>query len=250
MLAVSLRACPGPLLRCGRQIGDPVRARLGCLVAMVALAALALVAAPAAGAHLTERHICDAHRCTTIAASRNIRVFEATRDCVRGRCKREEPEYRVEFAAWLPTGKVTELAPKTEERGLEAYVSEAKIAGPYAAFRISGLVQGKYDEPELPEKVERIDVETGRRTFTPTVNVSYGGGPRRLYFAVTSDGTVAWAFAETFYTHESTVDVLVANSKITSTLAHGPNVEPASLALIPGHAYWLEAGIPRTFLTR
>jgi len=185
-----------------------------------------------------------------IAASRNIRVFEASRVCARGRCEREEPEYRVEFAAWLPTGRVTELAPRTEERGLQAHVSEAKVAGQYAAFRISGLAQGKYDEPQLTEKVERIDVETGLRTFTPAFNVSYGGGPRRLYFAVTSEGTVAWAFAETLDTHESTVDVLVANSKITSTVAHGPNVEPASLALIPGHAYWLEAGLPRTFSTR
>jgi hypothetical protein len=61
-------------------------------------------------------------------------------------------------------------------------------------------------------------------------------------------GTVAWAFWG--YLPEGTLgtlDVLPGGSMATITVAHGPTVEPASLAVIPGHIYWLEAGIPRTF---
>lgn len=217
---------------------------------MLIVGLLGLVTAPSAGARLSEKHICKVHRCTTIAASREIRVFEAFGEH-REEIDHELDEiiYRVCFAVWVPTGKVTELVKNAGIFRLGPYISEAKIAGPYVAFRVSGLTAdaGKYDEPSLGEKVDRIDVKTGRHTSTPTMDVRFGGREvGNLYFALTALGTVAWSYYESIYSTEATVDMLSGDSDTTTTLAHGPTVEPASLAVIPGHIYWLEAGVPGT----
>jgi hypothetical protein len=210
------------------------------VIALPALLALAL--APAADAHgprLSERHVCKVYRCTTIAASAEVRVF----DVEERQPKPDEREYRGDFAVWLPTGKVTEIIGGT--RGSfepQPGVSEAKIAGPYVAYRLAGLVEDRYDYPEVPEKMGRLDAETGRRTSTPEVDVRVAGP--YVYFAVTPRGTVAWAYENR---NERTICLLSADSATTTVIAHGRLVDPASLALVPGHLYWLEDGVPRTF---
>jgi hypothetical protein len=211
------------------------------VIALPALLALAL--APAADAHgrrLSERHVCKIYRCTTIAASAKVRVFEIEE---RQPKPGYERNYRADFAVWLPTGKVTEIIGGTHGSfEPNQSVSEAKIAGPYVAYRLTGLVEDRYDYPEVPEKMGRLDVENGQRTSTPGVDVEIEG--QYLYFAVSSRGTVAWAFENR---NERTICLLPAGSATTTVLAHGRLVEPASLALVPGHLYWLEDGVPHTF---
>lgn len=121
-------------------------------------------------------------------------------------------------------------------------VSEAKIAGPYVAYRLAGLVEDRYDYPEVPEKMGRLDAKTGQRTSTSEVDVRVGGP--YVYFAVSPRGTVAWAYENR---NERAIRLLPAESATTTVLAHGRLVEPASLALVPGHLYWLEDGVPNTF---
>ena len=190
-----------------------------------------------------------------IAASRQIRVFEAVER--EPKCC-DRVEYRADFAAWLPTNKVTEIA-NGSGRLFEPspYVEEAKIAEPFVAYRVNGLVEDRYDAPELPEKVDRVNVRTGRRTPTPTVEVGCSG--ENLDFAVTPRGSVAWSFADLCYSGEgatafpggsvgqATIDVLPGTSNKTTVLAEGPTVSQGSLALVTGHLYWAEGGVARTY---
>lgn len=224
-------------------------------LSVVSATAILATASVASAAHLTDKHICKVHRCTTVAASATVRVFEASE---------REPkccgalDYRADFARWLPNGKVTEIA-NGSNRGFERspHVEEAKIAGEYVAYRIEGVVEDRYDAPALPEKVNRVNTRTGQRTTDPTVSVGCEG--HNLDFAVNPRGTVAWSFADLCYSGdgtgavlpggnvgEATIDVLVGSATTTMTLAHGPTVNQGSLALVPGHLYWLEAGIPHT----
>jgi hypothetical protein len=210
------------------------------VIALPALLALALApAADAHGRHLSERHLCKIYRCTTIAASAGVRVFEVGE---RQPKPGYEGNYRADFAVWLPTGKVTEIVGAT--RGSfepQPGVSEAKIAGPYVAYRLAGLVEDRYDYPEVPEKMGRLDAETGQHTSTPEVDVRVEGP--YVYFAVTPRGTVAWAYENR---NERAIHLLPAESATTTVIAHGRLVDPASLALVPGHLYWLEDGVPHT----
>jgi hypothetical protein len=41
--------------------------------------------------------------------------------------------------------------------------------------------------------------------------------------------------------------LLASASTTPLLLAYNPMIEPGSLAAIPGHIYWLEAGVARTF---
>ncbi len=220
-----------------------------------AVALLLLAASHAQAARLSEEHICKVHHCTTVAASATVRVFEANE---------REPkccgalDYRADFALWLPTGKVTEIANGSNHGfGRSPYVEEAKIAGDYVAYSINGLVEDRYDAPELPEKVNRVNARTGQRTTDPTVRVGCEG--HNLDFAVNARGTVAWSYGDLCFSGEgtsvmygsnsgeATVDMVPGNSTTTIMLAHGPTVNQGSLALVPGHLYWLQAGIPHTF---
>ena len=218
------------------------------LLTLLGLAAAALTAASPADARLTEAHICKVHRCKTIAASRHVRVFEASApESVRER-NGDEVDYRVAFAVWRPTGRVTELANGTTYHILEPgpYVREAKVAGPYVAYRVAGFVEGRYNPVSVPEEVDRVDARTGRRTLTPQVIVQTEC--ECLFFATTTSGTLAWSFREG-QEAESAIDLLPARTTRTRTLARSRTVEPGSLALVPGHLYWLESGLPRTFAT-
>jgi hypothetical protein len=214
--------------------------RRALVIALPALLALALTpAADAHGRHLSERHVCKIHRCTTIAASAKVRVFEAEE---RQPKPGYEGNYRADFAVWLPTGKVTEIIGGTHGSfEPNPSVSEAKIAGPYVAYRLAGLVEDRYDYPEVPEKMGRLDAETGQHTSTPEVDVRVEGP--YVYFAVTPRGTVAWAYENQ---KERAICLLPAESATTTVIANGRLVDPASLALVPGHLYWLEDGVPHT----
>ena len=241
---------PARWLRCrilGSRLVFWVLMRRVLIFVLVVLMGAVIV--PAAGARLSEKHICKVHRCTTIAATSACSRFRSLGPAPVRELKEyevDEVEYRVDFAVWRPTGKVTELANGTTYQILEAqpYVREATIAGPYVAYRVAGFVEGRYNPLSLPEEIDRLDARTGRRTVTPKVSVETEC--KCLFFATTTNGTVAWSFKEGPQ-EESAVDVLPAGSSLTTRLARSQTVEPASLALVPGHIYWLEGGVPRTF---
>ena len=184
-------------------------------------------------ARLSEKHICKAHPLRILAASRKVRVFVAAVE------KGPYEESLTDCAVWVPTGKITKIG----------YVSEVKIAGPYVAYPINteSSEEGRYN-PSGPyrEKMMRLDVKDGRRTASPAILVPDESRRPRVHFALTPAGSVAWSFTEPPWVNASVVYLLPADSDTTTRLAQGPTVEPASLALVPGHLYWLEGGMPHS----
>jgi hypothetical protein len=191
---------------------------------------LALLLPSGSGAaRLNVRHICEIQSCTTVTASRKVRV-------IQGALRLHYGETLTDYAVWLPTGLVTELG----------YVTP-RIAGIYIAYPY--VVEGsKYEPNSVTIAMARLDVKDGVRTTTPRMRVDPDGPGAQ--FALTSAGSVAW-ISETehcvFCEGGNGVYLLPSNSDLTKELSHGPAIDPHSLALIPGHIYWLEGGIPRAF---
>lgn len=161
------------------------------------------------------------------------------------------------FAEWTPTGRVTQLTPNAAaEEDFPGptccWITDAVIAGRYVALERAGLGGATERYGNYPSIVEvvRLDVRTGQHT--PTLPLRFFGGSRIRGLSVTPAGTVAW-IAETpdvgfgIVEDNSYVYVLPGNTDHTALLAKGPGVNPESLALVPGHLYWLEGGVPHTY---
>jgi hypothetical protein len=75
------------------------------------------------------------------------------------------------------------------------------------------------------------------------------GGVRNV--VTTPKGTVAWIAggAEAAPTTEDVL-VLAPGAKAPTLLAGATSIDPRSLAAVPGHLYWTEAGAARTVAIR
>jgi hypothetical protein len=216
---------------------------------MLALALVVTATAQARNrtARLSEKHICKLYRCVRIAASAQIRVVEAT-----ARRLQQQTPTEIEFAEWLPTGRVTILA-KTSVHGPEP--SHFAIAGRFVAY-----VAGYAEAPEeFSQAIVVLNVETARKRETPEEGfpASFRG---IVQVAVTPAGSAAWMKEGVFLNPTLAPPSEEANGRAVYALpatartgrervllAHSLNIVPLSLAATRGHIYWLEAGIPRTF---
>jgi hypothetical protein len=209
-----------------------------CLLA-VASGLVVCTHAVAAGKH--GRALCAVHRCRTLAADPNVSVFQAT-----VRRPLEQP-YRSSFARWLPTGRVTALGDEIIGGTSTAKLELLAVAERFAAYAIRD-VGGV--ESYVSWKVYRLNVQTGRRDAVrassrlDTFNLQT---PGVTDVVVTPTGTAAWIVGgaqDTPSTYQ--VFMLLPGSKSPALLASATTIEPKSLAGIPGHLYWTEAGTARS----
>jgi hypothetical protein len=117
----------------------------------------------------------------------------------------------------------------------------------------------------IGEYVERVNARTGQFESTPAdgkAGIGFGGdSPRGVTdVVVTAAGSVAWMIEGKFNNPSgelpaggglppaSNAIYLLASASTTPVLlAYNPMIEPGSLAAIPGHIYWLEAGAAHTY---
>jgi hypothetical protein len=220
---------------------------------VLVLGLLGLVIAPTAQARLSAKHICKVHRCTTIAATHEVRVFDALTKLP----ERGQP-YDAQFVEWLPTHKLTMLAAHNPEAvvGECCEVDAARISGRYVAYELPALNAGSTSPCCYEAEVRRINTTTGEVTRTVRL-FSYREGLSISWFGVTAQGSVAWVARDEekasngiSYPLTTAIYVLLANTDTTVELARSSEIDPHSVALIPGHLYWLEAGVPRTYAAR
>jgi hypothetical protein len=201
-------------------------------------------------ARLSEKHICNVYRCTTMTASRQVRVFQ-------GVTRRRYAESYADYAEWLPTRRVTRLGYVITAPEQRIFDPALKIAGNYLAYLVAGE-NTKYCDSGCGKasRIVRLDVEDGQQTTPSEFRAETDGTDcsecigldgRGVEFALTPRGTAAWAFDTGIeWVGRDFLYVLRGGSDTTTLVAHAPTLEPASLALIPGHLYWLEGGAPRT----
>ena len=223
------------------------------MVACAVLIAAASHCGTAAAAPVREQRLCSVHRCTTLVANSNIRVFRAT-------AKHPNREsYESTFAEWLPSGRVTALA---GEGGFgEGSVRIGPVvSGRFVAYAV--LVEvARYAGAGFGEDVRRLNAQTGRREGTPAHGkkgtVFPGASLGVTQVVVTPAGSVAWMIEGPFgdpeaperdepFPNSTAILLLPVGATASTVLAYGPTIEPMSLAAIPGHLYWIEGGVART----
>jgi hypothetical protein len=124
------------------------------MVACAVLIAAASQCGAAAAAPMREQRLCSVHRCTTLVASSNIRVFRAT-------AKHPDREsYETTFAEWLPSGRVTALAGEGGF-GESSVQGSPAVSGRFVAYAII-VVPGRGPGTGFGEDVARLNVQTGK----------------------------------------------------------------------------------------
>jgi hypothetical protein len=218
---------------------------------------VALLPGTARAAPLRMRRLCSIHKCRTLAADAQVRVFQAT-------AKHPGREnYASTFALWLPTGRVTALG---DSGGFAAPTLEGSpaLAGRFVAYGLQ-ITAERYPGQGFECAVGRLDAQTGHRERLEA-NGAQGGGfgedsPGVTDVTVTPAGSMAWiidgSYQDPVGPHlpgaesvlplgSKTVYVILAGSKEPVVLATSPMIDPKSLAAIPGHLYWTEDGVART----
>ena len=218
---------------------------------------VALLPGTVRAAPLRARQLCSIHKCRTLAADAQVRVFQAT-------AKRPGREnYDSTFAQWLRTGRVTALG---DSAGFEAPTLQGSpaLAGRFLSYGLQ-ITAERYPGQGFECAVARLNVQTGRRESFEA-NGAQGGGfgensPGVTDVAVTPVGTMAWIIdgsyqdpvgphlpgpASVLPLGSKTVYEILAGSKAPVALATSPTIDPKSLAAIPGHLYWTEGGAART----
>jgi hypothetical protein len=203
---------------------------------------------------LGERRICSAYRCRTLVATGQVRVFHA---------EDRAGEYDETLAEWLPTGRVTVLR---NEAGFEAGSLLSSRPGVAVSGRFAGYAvlsnNERYPGMGFGEGVARVNVQTGRRQEWGA-NGQAGSGfgaksPGVTDVVLTPAGSLAWLIDGSFDdpTRRSVevtppgskaVYLVPSGSAAPVLLAHSATIEPGSLAAVPGHIYWVEAGAAHTF---
>jgi hypothetical protein len=182
----------------------------------------------------------------TLAATSHVLVVQAQTH------RFTELEHQSTFARWLATGRTTPLGDELPGPDLGISMSHLAVAGRYVAYALT--ISGG-ESPEM-WKVCRLNVQVGLKKcvgadLRPGAGgfPSPGGGVRNV--AATPKGTVAW-IAGGAEAAPATEDVLVLAPGASSPtlLASGAGVDPSSLAAVPGHLYWTEAGAPRMVAIR
>jgi hypothetical protein len=219
---------------------------------------VAAVMPAAASAHSRrsqrEQKICSTYRCRTVVATAQVRIFHA---------QDETQEYDSTFAEWLPTGRVTLL---WDEAGfgagglLSPMLPGIVVSGRFAGYGIINSVD-RYTGG-FGERVARVNVQTGREQGWEA-NSKAGSGflpnsPGITDVVATPAGSIAWIIDGSFddptgQTFEVTppdskvVYVVPSGSTTPVLVAYSAVIDPRSLAAIPGHIYWVEAGAAHIF---
>jgi hypothetical protein len=229
------------------------------------LLALALVALDGGGTAVGARHrkpICVRYKCRTLAATAQIRVFQAT-----NKHPAREVPYLSSFARWLPSGRVTPLGDGLEQtQGV--FLERLALAGRFVADASTSVGKETMYEGQIGWSVSRLNVETGRQEharvpFTPSEldpnrrcnGFVPEGAPGVTDIAVTANGTVAWIVGGSIDNNlrnlsSRTVCELPPGSSVPLVVASDPSIRPKSLAAIPGHLYWIEGTTPRNAVIR
>jgi hypothetical protein len=201
------------------------------------------------------RPTCVVYRCRTLAASAQIRVYQA-----RNRHPAVEIPFLSSFARWLPTGRLTPLGDNVETTRI-LKLKLLALAGRFVADATESC--GKEG---CASSVARLNVQTGRRERATPSTASWelgnlngkcvGGPPGALGVTdiiVTPSGTVAWIMGGSIEVPTNRVDLnsrtvceLPPKSSTPVVVASSTRIEPKTLAGIPGRLYWLEGGAPRT----
>jgi hypothetical protein len=222
---------------------------------------VALQPGTASAAPLRMRHLCSTHKCRTLAADAQVRVFQAT-------AKHPGREnYASTFAQWLPTRRVTALGDSARFEAPTLQGSPA-LAGRFVSYGLQ-ITAERSPGQGFEGAVARLNVQTGRRESFEA-NGAQGGGfgensPGVIDVAVTPAGSTAWIIdgsyqdpagphlpgpASVLPLGSKTVYEVLAGSKAPVALATNPTIDPKSLAAIPGHLYWAEGGAARTALVQ
>ena len=225
------------------------------LLIVTTLSLLAVVALGAGGTAVGARHqkpLCVRYKCRTLAATAQIRVFQAAR----------EESYVSSFARWLPSGRVTPLGDHFEPESGPS-LGRFAIAGQFAAYAL--VVYGKYNYEGAVWRMVRLNVKTGHRERAEDDRAEGSGAclggtdhlaPGITDVAVTPKGTTAWVIGDRPYNPYQpnptpfptiyTVCAVSPASKEPRVVASSPMIQAKSLAAIPGHVYWTEGSTPRS----
>jgi hypothetical protein len=191
-----------------------------------------------------------------VAADVSVQVFQTTARHT------EETFHESAFAQWLPTGRVTSLGADFHFEG--PTLARIALSGRYAAYALS-LTAERYQGSGTAWAVGRLNVQTRRRERIPAIGEKGSGfgekSPGVTDVVVTAAGSMAWIDDGSFQNPLSNVPAgnqsilppgskalleLPPGSKTPVVLAVSVNIDPQSLAAIPGHLYWAEGGTPRS----
>ena len=197
------------------------------------------------------------YRCETIAATAQIRVYQA-----RTRRPAREEAFQSSFARWLRTGRVTPLGDNVKTTTV-LELKRLALSGRFVADAMETC--GKNECGGW--SISRVNAQTGRNeeatVSTATselenpnqhcVGAVPPGAPGVTDLIVTAKGTVAWIIGGSIEGPTNlknlgsrTVCELPPRSKTPLVVASSPKIEPRALAANGGHLYWLEGGVART----
>lgn len=216
-----------------------------------------LAVASASSAAVSEHRLCRVHRCRTLAANVQVRIFRAT-----ARHPANE-EYESTFAHWLPSGRVTALGDETRLEGPTLH--QVAVAGRYVSYVLE-VEEERYPGTGFREVVARMNVQTGRINA-----IDATGRDRSRFFrdspgvtdvVVTRAGSIAWIISGRFAdpTHNTpppgltpngskALYLIPARSTTPRLLAFSPGIDPRFLVARRGHIVWRDAGIAQAFPT-
>ena len=219
---------------------------------------LAVVALGGGRTAVGARHrqpLCVRYRCSTLAATAQIRVYQA-----RNRHPAVEELFLSSFVRWLPTGRVTPLGDYSETTEI-VKLKLLALAGRFVADATESC-----GRQGCASSVSRLNAQTGHRENATTSttaseldnpNHKCDGAPNAFGalgvtdLAVTRRGTVAWIIGGS-YDDRNQIDLrsrtvcdLPPASSRPVVVNSDPAIEPKSLAAIAGHLYWTEHGAAR-----
>lgn len=214
----------------------------------------ATCATPGLAAKHRGRPVCVVYRCRTLAADPQVRVYQAT-----ARHPGRE-NHQSTYAQWLANGRVTALG---DSSGFEGDVLERlDLAGRFVGCAL-GLSAERYPGTGTTWAVERVNAQTGRRERVPTDGEKGGGfgekSPGVTDIVATPAGSLAWLNDGSFQNPlvplssgsllplgSKAVFELAPASKTPTAISVSSTIDPKSLAAVPGHLYWTDAGAARS----
>lgn len=174
---------------------------------------------------------CERQEGRTVVANRAVRVYRRATSQLGRRT----------YACFGRSGKVTPLG-DLDSLTASTGVSRVTLSGRFLAYSMSTAAG-----PDVVDRtVVRMDVATGRRDLLDPAAGLDAELTTRPHVAVARDGTVAWISPLS----GPTFAVYIARGRAASLVDQGPDIEPTSLALAPGYAYWTRGGVAKSVALR
>jgi hypothetical protein len=206
------------------------------------VAAFALLASLCATSHASDfslKTICASHSCRTLVASAQARVVQAI----------NRHGYDIVWGEWLPTRYLSEIDFPGEEP-----ITALALAGRFFAYATHA---GGGGSPSVSVNV--LDLRGGPAGGGWTAADDIESGSRGVTdLALTPSGTVAWLMEGRFldpaaveegpHPFSRALFAVPAGKSEPIFLTDGTSISPGSLAAVPGHVYWTEDGIARSYL--